>query len=163
MAFEFDLEDSLPMPICDAMGVEIVEFALGYDVDQNHAIIMSVMLVPIKSAHDIRFGIRERDLAHEWKVTAPDYSIAKVRRYIPKDKRPQVLALLLDALQVLLNKTKPKSLTMETAFGNLPSSAIAKYGAISTAVTQCGFELDQRFRDEISGKDYWSFTPQGTA
>ena len=162
MAFEFDLETELPDPIQDNMGADLIEFAIGYDVEANHAIVMSVMLVPVKEGkhrrtRDIRFGIRERDLEHEWKITGPDYSIASVRRYIAKEKRTEVLNLLLESLTTLIAKVKPKSLTMETAIGNLPDAAMKKYGSICSAVKACDFELTDEFCDGTSGKCYWFF------
>ena len=77
MAYFFDLETELPdAPFVDGFDVEIIEFALGYDVDADIAMVMSVMLVPgasyldgeLEDVFDLRFGIRERDLRHEWKV-----------------------------------------------------------------------------------------------
>jgi hypothetical protein len=47
MAYTFDLETELPgAPFVDVFGAEIVEFALGYDVDAEIVVLMSVMLVP---------------------------------------------------------------------------------------------------------------------
>jgi hypothetical protein len=84
MAYEFDIETDPDDPFTDAMGLEIVEFALGYDLDRDIVVVMSVMLVPIDEAHDLRFGIREKGLVKDWKVTAPDYSQEAVNTYIPK-------------------------------------------------------------------------------
>jgi hypothetical protein len=47
MTYIFDLETELPdVPFVDGFDVETVEFALGYDVDAETAMVMSVMLVP---------------------------------------------------------------------------------------------------------------------
>jgi hypothetical protein len=89
MAYEVDIQTDPDPAFSDALDVEIVEFALGYDLDANVAIIMSVMLVPVDDpdAHDLRFGIREKNLEHDWKVTAPDYTRETVDKYIPKEWR----------------------------------------------------------------------------
>ena len=84
MAYEFDIETDPDPPFTDNLGIEFVEFALGYDLDRDIAVVMSVMLVPIDEAHDLRFGIREKSLVSDWKVSAPDYSKEAVDSYIPK-------------------------------------------------------------------------------
>jgi hypothetical protein len=158
MAYEFDLETELPAPFRDNLGTAIIEFALGYDTDANQAIIMSVMLVPIRGTHDIRFGLRERDLDHEWKITGADYSIAKVRRYIPKDKRDTVCNLLLDSIKELITHVKPKKVTMETAFANLPDVAMIKYKYIANTVNNSGLATSDEFKNGDNGKYYWLFS-----
>lgn len=77
MAYEFDIEVDPDPPFSDNMGLEIIEFALGYDLDADLAIVMSVMLVPVDDpeAHDLRFGIREKSLVSDWKVSPPDYGL----------------------------------------------------------------------------------------
>jgi hypothetical protein len=84
MAYEFDIETDPDPPFVDNMGVEIVEFALGYDLDRDIVVVMSVMLVPIDEAYDLRFGIREKSLVSDWRVSAPDYTKEAVDNYIPK-------------------------------------------------------------------------------
>lgn len=70
MAYEFDIEVDPDPPFTDNLGLEIVEFALGYDVDADLVVVMSVMLVPVHDpeAHDLRFGIRENSLSKDWRV-----------------------------------------------------------------------------------------------
>jgi hypothetical protein len=164
MAYEFDLEAEVPAePFVDAMGTEICEFALGFDIERDVAIVMSVMLVPggsyldeeIDHVFDLRFGIRERDLTHEWKVTPPDYSTDGANRYIPKGERAIVMDRLLDAVQVLVEHSAAILLTMENFHDNLPAEALTKYEIICGRLTDCGFELKDTFRDETSGKNYW--------
>jgi hypothetical protein len=164
MAYIFDLETELPdAPFVDAMDVEIVEFALGYDVDADIAMVMSVMLVPgasylddhLDDVFDLRFGIRERDLKHECKVTAPDYTRECVDRSIPKEHRKAVFGLMCKSLEVLTKHSGAKHLTMETIYPNLPDKALRKYKEICHFLEGCGFKLQDEFRDEHSGKNYW--------
>ena len=90
MAYEFDLIEVDPdPPFTDNLGLEIVEFALGYDVDADLVVVMSVMLVPVHDpeAHDLRFGIRENSRSKEWRVGGLDYTKESVDKYIPKEWR----------------------------------------------------------------------------
>jgi len=106
----FDLQsDPLDAPFVGAFDVETVEFALGYDIDAETVVLMSVMLVPgasylddkLEDVFDLRFGIRERDLKHEWKVSPPDYTRECTDKYIPKDHRTEVLSLMCKAIELL--------------------------------------------------------------
>jgi hypothetical protein len=164
MAYAFDLETELPdAPFVDGFDVETVEFALGYDVDAEIAVLMSMMLVPgasylddhLDDVFDLRFGIRERDLKHEWKVSAPDYTRETAVKYIPKEQRKAVTDLLCQSLGVLTKHSGAKHLTMVTFYANLPDKALKKYKEICNFLEGCGFELKEEFRDEDSGKNYW--------
>jgi hypothetical protein len=147
----------------DVWDTEIVEFALGYDVDAEIVVLMSVMLVPggsyldddLDDVYDLRFGIRERDAKHEWKVSPPDYSQEGTDKYIPKERRKAVADLLCKALGVLTKHSKAKHLTMETFYDKLPDKALKKYKQICNFLKGCGFELSDEFRDPDSGKNYW--------
>jgi hypothetical protein len=154
MTYIFDLETELPdVPFVDGFDVETVEFALGYDVDAETAMVMSVMLVPgasyldgeLEDVFDRRFGIRERDLKHEWKVSAPDYTRECADRYIPKEHRKAVAGLLCQSLGVLTKHSGAKHLTMETFYANLPDKALRKYQEICSFLGGCGFDLSVRF------------------
>lgn len=47
MAYIFELDTELPAaPFVDVWDTAIVEFALGYDIDAEIVVLMSVMLVP---------------------------------------------------------------------------------------------------------------------
>lgn len=160
MPFEFELENDFEtVPFTDAMGAVIIEFALGYDLPAT-AVIMSVMMVPIREAHDLRFGIRERDMTHAWKVTAADYSIETVRKYIPKPNRDEVKACLLKAVGCLVEQAAPKKVTMETAYPNLPENALKKYDEIGETIAKYGLITENYFQDETNGKYYWLFSKQ---
>jgi hypothetical protein len=164
MAYIFDLETELPdAPFVDGFDVETIEFALGYDVDAEIATVMSVMLVPgasyldgeLEDVFDLRFGIRERDLKHEWKVSPPDYARECADRCIPKGYRKAVTALLCGSLGILTKHSGAKHLTMETFYPNLPEKALRKYKEICNFLRGRGFELKDEFRDPDSGKNYW--------
>jgi hypothetical protein len=159
MPFEFDLEkDFDTAPFTDAWGVVIIEFALGYDLPET-AIIMSVMLVPIRKTHDLRFGIRERDMAHTWKVTDPNYTIETVRKYIPKPNRDEVRECLIKAVGYLIEQTAQNKVTMETVYANLPENALKKYDEISDAIHEYGMITENHFQ-HANGKYYWLFSKQ---
>ena len=157
MAYEFDLELEAEAPFSDALGTEIVEFALGFDVDADIAIVMSVMLVPIDEAHDLRFGIREKSLAQDWKVSAPDYSVGAVATYIPMEYRALVTEKVQDAIKALLTLVAPENLTMETYYSKVPDKALKKYENICSAVHDCDYITVDQFRDGTTHKDYWFF------
>jgi hypothetical protein len=160
MAYEFDLEQDADPPFSDAMGIEIVEFVLGFNLDADTAIIMSVMLVPIDEAYDLRFGIREKSLIHNWKVTAPDYSMGAVANYIPKEHRDLVTKKLQEAIIALVTKVKPENVTMETFYPKVPAKALKKYDNVSFAMRDCSYMISDQFRDGTTHKDYWLFTKQ---
>jgi hypothetical protein len=136
MAYTFDLDTELSgAPFGDVWGTEIVEFALGYDVEAEIVVIMSVMLVPggsylddkLEGVFDLRFGIRERDGKHEWKVSPPDYTRECADKYIPKEHRRAVTGLLCQALRVLTKHSEAKHLTMETFYAKLPDKALIPF------------------------------------
>jgi hypothetical protein len=158
MAYEFDIETDPEAPFTDNLGVEIVEFALGYDLDLDIAVVMSVMLVPIDEAHDLRFGIREKSLVSDWKVSAPDYSKETVNNFIPKVWRAFVTNQIARAVRKLVDLIEPENITMETYYAGLEPKALKKYETISNAVHSCGYETNDQFRHETSKKDYWLFT-----
>jgi hypothetical protein len=164
MAYIFELDTELPTaPFVDVWDTEILEFALGYDIDAEIVVLMSVMLVPggsylddkLEGVFDLRFGIRERDAKHEWKVSPPNYTRECADKYIPKEQRKAVTDLLCQALGVLTKHSDAKHLTMETFYANLPDKALGKYKEICNFLVGCGFELKDEFRDEESGKNYW--------
>jgi len=164
MAYSFDLDTELPgAPFVDVWGTEIVEFALGYDVYAEIVVIMSVMLRPggsylddkLEGVFDLRFAIRKRDGKHEWNVSAPDYTRECADKYVPKEHRKAVTDLLCQALGVLTKHSDAKHLTMVTFYANLPDKALRKYKEICNFLKGRGFELEDEFRDEESGKNYW--------
>jgi len=157
MAYEFDIETDPDPPFTDNLGTEIVEFALGYDLDRDVVVLMSVMLVPVDEAHDLRFGIREKSLVSDWKISAPDYTKESTDRYIPKEWRTFVIIQIMRAVRKLIDEAQPDAITMETYYSKLPEKALKKYATLSAAVHSCGYKTVDSFRDEASQKDYWLF------
>lgn len=160
MAYEFDIEVDPDPPFTDNLSLEIVEFALGYDLDADLVVVMSVMLVPVHDpeAHDLRFGIRENSLSKDWRVGGLDYTKESVDKYIPKEWRAFVLTQVGRAVRTLVDKVKPDNITMETYYAGLEQKALQKYTFIGAAVCGCGYLLGDQFRDNGSQKDYWLFT-----
>lgn len=164
MSYIFDLEtDFSDEPFTDALGTHIIEFVLGFDVAQGRAIIMSVMLVPggsflrppVKGVYDLRFGLRERDMEHTWKVTPPDYTRDAVEKYIPPECRDEVKIELLKSIKYIVGRIRPDGLTMETFYPNLPDKALGKYAGICELICQSGYEMADQFKDGNNGKNYW--------
>lgn len=160
MAYEFDLEMVADPPFTDALGTEIIEFALGYDLDRSVVIVMSVMLAPVDEAHDLRFGIREKSLTNDWKISAPDYSQEAVKAYIHNEFRGLVGQKVRNAIQDLIRHCEPTNITMETYYANLPEKALRKYQLISDAVHACKYKTNDQFRDGTTLKDHWLFTKE---
>lgn len=158
MAYEFDDELICDELFTDALSSEIAEFTLGFDLSENFAVLMSIMLLPIDEAYDLRFGIRQKDLASDWRVTPPDYSREAVGLYIPKEKRANVLARLTSSITELVSKKMPDLITMETYYPDLPDFASHKYKDICGAVHCCGYETTDNFRHGTTKKDHWFFT-----
>jgi hypothetical protein len=164
MAYQFELEtDFDSAPFCDNLGTQIVEFGLGYDIDQNHIILMSVMFVPAGAVwkpeatgvYDLRFGIRERDADLEWKISGPDYTRDAVRKYVPKQHREAVRLDLLKAVSYLVDSVVPAGVTMESYYPNLDSAALRKYSGICQLICEKGYEIVDDFCDGTSGINYW--------
>jgi hypothetical protein len=165
MSFRFDLESD-PDPIYrDETGASIIEFSLGYDLDENKIVVMSVMLVPTDNPEvlELCFGIREKFFItfETTLVSAPDYSKEGTDKYIPRASRSMVHALIGDAIAMLLPQRFPKYITMQTFYAHLPNKAMKKYEGICGRVLECGYELADAFRDETDGVNYWLFTKLG--
>ena len=165
MAFQFDLETELDEIFLDEAGTHALDFALGYDLDDDKVIMMSVLLVSgesylqgeVENLYDLQFGIRERFLSEDEHVTPPDFSTSSVEKYIPRQFRRAVFDVLLQAIKKLLAEANPSYLTMETFYGSLPPKALRKYEEIKNALASCGYEQLDNFRDKETGIDYWLF------
>ena len=129
MPIEFEVDTELqPKPYVDNVGIAHIEFALGADLDNGVVPVMSVMLVPggacqegdqYNNAYDLRFGIRLRDVDHEWRVTAPDFTKEAVEKYIRREDRPLVLECICKATRYLLDSLNPAQVTMSTFYADL--------------------------------------------
>ena len=51
----------------------------------------------------------------------------------------------------------PSFIAMETFYPDLPPEALGKYNVIGAGVIVCGYVVDDSFRDEASGINYWLF------
>jgi hypothetical protein len=160
-----DIEDDYePEPFRDWQQCDIVEFSLGYYPDENTAVIMSVMLVPGASyikvpnvrVYDLKFGIRTRDMEHEWKVGEPDFSHESVERYIAREDRIRVMECVLRAIEALISFTGPEHVTMVTAEKGLPEKALLKYVKICKVLNRLNFATLEQYQGE-SGSHYWYF------
>jgi hypothetical protein len=158
MAYVYDLDSDLGEVIIDNQGTEIIEFALGYDLEQFLAMLMSVNMVPTgDKVCDLRFGIREKDLTRDWKYTGLDYTQEKVRACVPAHGKNDVLNLLVQAADKLASATRFEKITMETYYQYLPPKAMVKYEMICNYLNNNGFSTETRFRSD-EGTDYWLFS-----
>jgi hypothetical protein len=74
---------------------------------------------------------------------------------LPTTPFKDVLGFMCDAVKILVNNSTAKHLTMETYYANLPDEGLKKYEEICNSVKACGFDLQDQFRDEDTGKNYW--------
>lgn len=166
MPIEFEVDTELqPKPYVDNVGIAHIEFALGADLDNGVVPVMSVMLVPggacqegdqYNNAYDLRFGIRLRDVDHEWRVTAPDFTKEAVEKYIRREDRPLVLECICKATRYLLDSLNPAQVTMSTFYADLEPKALQKYDAICAEAAKCHYPVGECF-DGTDGKRYWLF------
>lgn len=69
MAYQFDLETDFDEIFVDIAGTHVIDFALGYDLEEDTVVLMSVLLVSgdsylhgeLQGVFDLQFGIRERN------------------------------------------------------------------------------------------------------
>jgi hypothetical protein len=166
MTYRFELERKFPhAPSYDRDGSASIEFALGYDPERDTVVVMSTLLVTGDSymqgkmlgLYDLQFGIRERNLATH-QITPPDFSSVSASKYIPRTFRGEVMTILLEAVEALVHAVDPQHLTMETYYGHLPPQALEKYVLISGTLERAGYRLQDRFRADVSGIEYWLFS-----
>ena len=159
---EVDFEET---NFTDALGVHIVEFGLGFDTDDNLIPTMSVMLVPgaefageeFENAFDLQFGIRTRNAASSYKISAPDFSVEIVNKYIKGADRPLVLDCVCRAIRILVNNVDPTEITMRTFYKDLKGKPLKKYDNIVSTLEECGLILKDFFKDD-NGHHYWFFS-----
>jgi hypothetical protein len=126
MAYEFDLGD-VEGPYTDSDGSQIVEFILGVDPETDTVAVMSVILFPTtqEDALELCFGIRTKAGPELSRVSEPDYGKEGAEKYIPRERRADVLAKIMDS--------------------------------IGASVIVCGYVVEDSFRDDASGINYWLF------
>jgi hypothetical protein len=153
-------------PFIDNAGVAHIEFDLAADFRSNEIALMSVMLLPggacqpgegYEDAHDLRFGIRLRDVTHAWRVSPPDYSCECRDKYIRKLDRALVLENITTSVRHLVESIKPDQITMSTYYPNLPLEGLRKYEPICACVGGCRYQQIECFDDGTDGKRYWLF------
>jgi hypothetical protein len=164
MSYVFELDSVLTDVFVDNQGTSIVEFALGFDLDEDEIVLFSVTLGPTdaRGASDLRFGIRTRHAEKEWKITGLEFSRERVLKCVPDHARREVRMLLLEAVSRLAHACPDIRITMETYYPNLPKEALRKYDDICNILEYHGFPVETKFRGD-DGIDYWLFTKgQGT-
>lgn len=156
MAYEFQI-DELEGPYTDEEGSQIVEFILGFDVEQDSIVVMAVILFPTTdpNALELCFGIRTKTASGE--VSGPDYGREGADLYIPREYRAQVLAKVRESIALVVAAALPASIVMETFYPALPPQALQKYDGVAAAVIGCGYRLEDSFRDTENGINYWLF------
>lgn len=140
-----------------------VEFRIGFLVETNQVVLMSVCLMDMasynetnKRAFDLRYGIRLQYIDKPWKVTSMDFNQATKRRYIHPNNRETVLGLIQRATKILIAHVKPTIITMSSYDRNLPEAALVKYRAIERCLNEAGFGTHDTYRD-AKGHDRWQF------
>jgi hypothetical protein len=158
MAYEFDLGDP-EGPYTDSEGSQIVEFVLGVDPETDTVVVMSVILFPTKQEDTLElcFGIRTKTGPDLSRVSEPDYGKEGAEKYIPRDKRAAVLARIKQSISSVVSAKMPSLIAMETFYPDLPPQALKKYDGIVASVIVCGYVVEDSFRYEASGINYWLF------
>jgi hypothetical protein len=161
MAYQVDIEfDFDRTPFEDAFGGQSLRFILGQDLTAEMMVVMDVAFIcKERGIYDLRFGVDEISLSREGFHSGMDYSIEYSKRYVPHPHRPEVLRLLLQAIECILRKTKPKKLTMQSFYGQLPDKALRKYDRICEVMDGNGYKVADHFRG-TNGVHYWLFSPK---
>jgi hypothetical protein len=160
MAFEFSLDaPCVPYPGLD--GDWIVEFPLGFDLDANHQVMMTVALVEDEvtknDPFELIFGIRTVDFDTSV-ASPPQFDHQTARLYVSKERSAAVLHLICDCVRALLESVNPSSVAMVTHEANLPGPAMGKYMNICNMLGLCGYGQIKYERDATDGRDHWLFT-----
>jgi hypothetical protein len=158
MAYEFGLQET-EGPFAENDGSHVVEFILGFDAEADTIVVMSVMLVPTdrEDTLELCFGIRTKVGADISGVSPPDYSKEGSDKYIPKERKSEILVRVAEAVESVVAGTRPRYITMETFYANLPPAALEKYAVIGARIIANGYIIADSFRDQDSGINYWLF------
>ena len=159
MAYVVDIESDFDRtPSEDAFGGQSLRFILGQDLAAEIMVVMDVAFIcKERGIYDLRFGVDEISLSREGFNSGMDYSIEYSKRYVPHPHRPDVLRLLLEAIESILRKTKPKKLTMQSFYGQLPDKALRKYHMICEVMDRNEYKVASYFRHGTKGVHYWLF------
>jgi hypothetical protein len=160
MAFEFELEEDFDEPRRDNLDTWVIDIALGYDVEEDMVVVMSVMLVSgdaflkdeLSDVFDLQFGIRRK-----WpdRTSSPDFDKETGREYIPSARNSDVLRVIQRAVLRLVGAVMPEHLTMESYHPNLEPKALRKYQVLCDTLTEAGYEVAKAFREASNGINYW--------
>jgi hypothetical protein len=122
-------------------------------------VVMGVAFVRKEAGiYDLRFGVDELSLSRVGFNSGMDYSLEYSKRYVPGQYRPQVLELVLEAIECILRKTSPNKVTMESFYGQLPAKALKKYERICQVMKRNGYTVADYFRKGTKGVHYWFFS-----
>ena len=162
MTYRLDIEEDFDRtPVVDGFGWETIRFQLGEDFDLDIVVYMTVVFAcKEKGIYDLRFGTEEMRLSREEMSLGVDYSIERSKSYVPKEYRPKVLGLLLEAIKSILKNAQPKKVTMQSFYHNLPEKAMVKYDKIAALMNENGYETDEDFVG-TTGRRYWLFKLPG--
>ena len=160
MAFEFELEEDFDGPWRGNLDTWVIDIGLGYDIDEDMIVVMSVMLVPedaflkdeLSNVFDLQFGIRRK-----WpdRTSPPDFDKETGRKYIPPERNADVFRLIQRAVIRLVSAIMPDHLTMESYHPNLEPKALRKYQLLCDALAEVGCEVAKAFREPSNGINYW--------
>lgn len=158
MAYEFDL-GGLEGPFTDAENSQIVEFVLGVDPDADMVVVMSIILFPTERPDTLElcFGIRTKVGANLETVSEPDYSKETANLYIPESGKHSVLRGIREAVLGIAKNSKVPYIIMETYYPNLPPKALVKYVTISNELFDADYLVEEEWKDDETGINYWLF------
>jgi hypothetical protein len=161
MAYKSDIEYDFDRHVSeDAWGSKTISFGIGSYPEADIAVVMTIALNCKDrggTIYDIRFGIEEIAVPEGEILEPMDYSIERSKKYIPEEHRPRVLELLLNALSLLISSVKATKITMMSFHRNIPAKGMAKYHKISALMTESGYDVAEKWRDETNGRDYWLY------
>jgi hypothetical protein len=63
----------------------------------------------------------------------------------------------MDSVSSVVSAAMPGLIAMETFYPALPTEALKKYSLIGASVIVCAYVVEDSFRDEASGINYWLF------
>jgi len=160
MAFEFELEEDFEGPLNGNLETWVIDIGLGYDIEEDVVVVMSVMLVPgdaflkdeLSHVFDLQFGIRKKSLDH---TSPPDFDKETGRKYIPPERNTDVLRVIRRAVMRLVGAVMPDHITMESYHPNLEPKALRKYHLLCEALTEVRYEVVTAFREPSNGINYW--------
>jgi hypothetical protein len=156
--YRLDIDEEFERkPVRDGFGWETIRFQLALDFDADILVYMTLAFARKEARiYELRFGTEECRLSREEFSEGMDYSIEQSKRYIPKEHRPRVLGLLLEAIGAILKSARPKQVTMQSFYGGLQEKAMVKYEKITSIFVRNGYIVAEDFLG-TNNKRYWLF------